>query len=132
MARGRKDKKSGKKKEKRLVPHGHATIQATFNNTLVSIADPEGNVLGWASAGKAGFKGSRKGTPFAAQLAGKEAGTMARDLGVRSVDVLVKGPGGGRESAIRALQSTGITVNSIRDITPIPHNGCRPRKRRRV
>ncbi len=132
MARGRSDKKPGKKKEKRLVPHALATIQATFNNTLVSISDPEGNVIGWASAGKAGFKGSRKGTPFAAQLAGKEAGTLARDLGVRTVDVLVKGPGGGRESAIRALQSTGITVNSIKDITPIPHNGCRPRKRRRV
>ena len=132
MARGRSDKKSGKKKDKRIVPHATAVIQATFNNTLVSISDPEGNVIGWASAGKAGFKGSRKGTPFAAQLAGKEAGTLARDLGVRTVDVLVKGPGGGRESAIRALQSTGITVNSIKDITPIPHNGCRPRKRRRV
>ncbi len=132
MARGRSDKKPGKKREKRIVPHALATIQATFNNTMVSIADPEGNVLGWASAGKAGFKGSRKGTPFAAQLAGKEAGTVARDLGVRTVDVLVKGPGGGRESAIRALQSTGINVNSIKDITPIPHNGCRPRKRRRV
>lgn len=132
MARGRSDKKSGKKKDKRIVPHALAVIQATFNNTLVSISDPEGNVIGWASAGKAGFKGSRKGTPFAAQLAGKEAGSIARDLGVRTVDVLVKGPGGGRESAIRALQSTGINVNSIKDITPIPHNGCRPRKRRRV
>ncbi len=132
MARGRSDKKPGKRKDKRIVPHALAVIQATFNNTMVSISDPEGNVIGWASAGKAGFKGSRKGTPFAAQLAGKEAGTLARDLGVRTVDVLVKGPGGGRESAIRALQSTGITVNSIKDITPIPHNGCRPRKRRRV
>ena len=132
MAKGRKDKKSGKKREKRVVPHARAYIQATFNNTLVSITDPEGNVIGWASAGKAGFKGSRKGTPFAAQLAGRDAGIVARDLGVRSVDVLVKGPGGGRESAIRALQSTGITVNSIKDVTPIPHNGCRPRKRRRV
>ena len=132
MAKGRADKKSGKKKDKRIVPHGLAVIHATFNNTQVSIADPEGNVLGWASAGKAGFKGSRKGTPFAAQLAGKEAGTVAREMGVRTVDVLVKGPGGGRESAIRALQSTGINVNSIKDITPIPHNGCRPRKRRRV
>ncbi len=132
MATGKSDKKPGKKKDKRVVPHALAVIHATFNNTQVSIADPEGNVLGWASAGKAGFKGSRKGTPFAAQLAGKEAGTVARGVGVRSVDVLVKGPGGGRESAIRALQSTGINVNSIRDITPIPHNGCRPRKRRRV
>ena len=132
MAKGRADKKSGKKKDKKMVPHGLAVIHATFNNTQVSIADPEGNVIGWASAGKAGFKGSRKGTPFAAQLAGKEAGSVAREMGVRSVDVLVKGPGGGRESAIRALQSTGINVNSIKDITPIPHNGCRPRKRRRV
>ena len=132
MAKTKSDKKPGKKKEKRIVPHALAVIQASFNNTLVSISDPEGNVIGWASAGKAGFKGSRKGTPFAAQLAGKEAGTLARDLGVRTVEVLVKGPGGGRESAIRALQSTGITVNSIKDITPIPHNGCRPRKRRRV
>ena len=132
MAKGRADKRSGKKKDRRVVPHGLAIIHATFNNTQVTIADPEGNVLGWASAGKAGFKGSRKGTPFAAQLAGKEAGSVAREMGVRTVDVLVKGPGGGRESAIRALQSTGINVNSIKDITPIPHNGCRPRKRRRV
>ena len=131
MAKGRKDKKSGKKRDRRVVPQAKAYVQASFNNTLVSITDPEGNVIGWASAGKAGFKGSRKGTPFAAQLAGREAGIIARDLGVRAVDVLVKGPGGGRESAIRALQSTGITVNSIKDITPIPHNGCRPRKRRR-
>ena len=132
MAKGGKDKKSGKKKDKRVVPHAQATIQATFNNTLVCIADPEGNVLGWSSAGKVGFKGSRKGTPFAAQMAGREAGNVAKDLGVRSVDVLVKGPGGGRESAIRALQAAGLSVNSIKDVTPIPHNGCRPRKRRRV
>ena len=133
MARGGKsDKKSGKKKDKRVVPHGQATIQATFNNTVVSIADPEGNVIGWSSAGKVGFKGSRKGTPFAAQMAGREAGNTAKELGVRTIDVLVKGPGGGRESAIRALQSTGLQVNSIKDVTPIPHNGCRPRKRRRV
>lgn len=132
MARGKKDKRSTKKKDRKVVPHGMAFIQATFNNTLVSVTDPEGNVVGWASAGRAGFKGSRKGTPFAAQMAGREAGRLARDAGVRSVDVLVKGPGGGRESAIRALQSTGISVSSIKDITPIPHNGCRPRKRRRV
>lgn len=133
MARaGKSDKKSGKRKEKRIVPHAHAYVQASFNNTLVSITDPEGNVIGWASAGKAGFKGSRKGTPFAAQMAGREAGTVARDLGVRTLDVFVKGPGGGRESAIRALQGVGLTVNSIKDMTPIPHNGCRPRKRRRV
>jgi len=127
-----KSKKSSKKKEKRIVPHGVAHIQASFNNTLVSISDPEGNVLAWSSAGRIGFKGSRKGTPFAAQVAAQNAGTMARDLGVRTVDVLVKGPGAGRESAVRALQSTGLEVKSIKDVTPIPHNGCRPRKRRRV
>lgn len=133
MARaGKKDKKGGKKKDKRVVPHALAHIRATFNNTLISITDPEGNVLSWSSAGKIGFKGSRKGTPFAAQVAGQNAGNLVRDLGVRTIDVLVRGPGGGRESAIRALQSTGLTVQSIKDVTPIPHNGCRPRKRRRV
>jgi small subunit ribosomal protein S11 len=129
---GKKDRKSGKKKEKRIVPHGVAHIRATFNNTLVAISDPEGNSLAWSSAGRIGFKGSRKGTPFAAQVAGQNAGQAARDLGVRTLDVRVKGPGAGRESAIRALQSTGLSVKSIRDVTPIPHNGCRPRKRRRV
>ncbi len=129
---GKKDKRPGKKKEKHVVPHGMAHIRATFNNTLISITDPEGNVLCWSSAGKIGFKGSRKGTPFAAQVAGQNAGNLVRDMGLRSVDVLVRGPGGGRESAIRALQSCGITVQSIKDVTPIPHNGCRPRKRRRV
>ncbi|HVF62065.1 MAG TPA: 30S ribosomal protein S11 [Thermoanaerobaculia bacterium] len=126
------EKKAGKKKEKRIVPHGVAHIQATFNNTIVSLADPEGNVLAWSSAGRIGFKGSRKGTPFAAQVAAQAAGNTAKDLGLRSVDVLVKGPGAGRESAIRALQAAGIEVKSIKDVTPIPHNGCRPRKRRRV
>ena len=129
---GKKDKKGGKRRDKRVVPHAVAHIRATFNNTLISITDPEGNVLSWASAGKIGFKGSRKGTPFAAQVAGQNAGNLVRDLGVRTIDVLVRGPGGGRESAIRALQSTGLTVQSIKDVTPIPHNGCRPRKRRRV
>lgn len=129
---GKKEKKGAKKKEKRIVPHGTAHILASFNNTHVSIADPEGNILCWSSAGRIGFKGSRKGTPFAAQVAGKDAGTIARDVGVRTLDVLVKGPGGGRESAIRALQGTGLVVKTIKDITPIPHNGCRPRKRRRV
>ncbi len=132
MAKVKKDRKSGKKKEKRIVPSAVAFIQATFNNTLISITDPEGNVLGWSSAGKLGFKGSRKGTPFAAQVAGQNAGHLARDMGVRNIDVMVNGPGGGRESAIRALQSTGLVVKSIKDVTPIPHNGCRPRKRRRV
>lgn len=131
MAKAKKDKKV-KKKEKRVVPHALAHIQATFNNTLISISDPEGDVISWASAGKIGFKGSRKGTPFAAQMAGRDAGILARDMGVRTVDVLVKGPGGGRESAIRALQAAGLVVKSIKDVTPIPHNGCRPKKRRRV
>lgn len=126
------DKKGGKKRERRVVPHAMAFIQASFNNTLISITDPEGNMLSWSSAGKMGFKGSRKGTPFAAQVAGQQAGHLARDLGVRTVEVNVKGPGGGRESAIRALQSVGLQVSSIKDVTPIPHNGCRPRKRRRV
>jgi small subunit ribosomal protein S11 len=129
---GKKEKKSGRRREKRSIPHGIAHISATFNNTLVSISDPEGNVVAWSSAGKVGFKGSRKGTPFAAQMAAQNAGQLARDQGVRSVDVQVKGPGGGREGAIRALQLSGLEVKSIRDVTPIPHNGCRPPKRRRV
>ena len=129
---GKKDSKKGRRKEKRIVPNAMAHIQASFNNTLVSITDMEGNVLGWSSAGKLGFKGSRKGTPFAAQVAGQNAGQIAKDLGVRTIEVMVNGPGGGRESAIRALQSTGLEVRSIKDVTPIPHNGCRPRKRRRV
>lgn len=134
MARAKKEtgRKPGRKKEKRNVPHGVAHIRATFNNTLVSVSDPEGNILAWSSAGKIGFKGSRKGTPFAAQMAGANAGQIARDAGVRTVDVHVRGPGGGRESAIRALQASGLQVQSIKDVTPIPHNGCRPRKRRRV
>ena len=127
---GGKDKK--KKKEKRIVPHGMVHIKATFNNTLITISDPEGNVLTWSSAGRIGFKGSRKGTPFAAQVAGKNAGTLARDMGMRTVDVEVRGPGAGRESAIRSLAAAGMEVKSIRDVTPIPHNGCRPRKKRRV
>ncbi len=125
-------KKTGRKKEKRVVPHGVAHILATFNNTLITIADPEGNVVAWSSAGRIGFKGSRKGTPFAAQVAGRNVGHSAKDVGMRSIDVEVKGPGGGRESAVRALASTGLSVKSIKDVTPIPHNGCRPRKRRRV
>ena len=129
---GKKDKKGGRKKERRVVPHGTAHIQASFNNTIISISDPEGNVLCWSSAGRIGFKGSRKGTPFAAQVAAQSAGNTAKDLGVRSLDVEVNGPGAGRESAIRALSAAGVDVKSIRDVTPIPHNGCRPRKRRRV
>src|SRR6187200_2210900 len=121
-----------KRKERKNVPHGVASIAATFNNTIVAITDPMGNVLSWSSAGRIGFKGSRKGTPFAAQVAAQNAAGTAKDQGVRSVDVMVKGPGAGRESAIRAIQSVGIDVKSIKDVTPIPHNGCRPRKRRRV
>jgi small subunit ribosomal protein S11 len=128
----KKDRKSGKRKEKRNVPHGVAHIQATFNNTIVSLTDPEGNLISWSSAGRIGFKGSRKGTPFAAQVAAQNAGGNVKDVGMRSVDVLVNGPGAGRESAIRALQASGLEVKSIKDVTPIPHNGCRPRKRRRV
>ncbi len=130
--KGKGKARGGKRREKRSVPHGMAFVQATFNNTHVTISDPEGNVLTWSSAGRVGFKGSRKGTPFAAQMAGQNAGQQARDYGMRSIDVQVKGPGGGRESAVRAIQASGIDVKSIKDVTPIPHNGCRPRKRRRV
>ncbi|MCZ6508302.1 MAG: 30S ribosomal protein S11 [Acidobacteria bacterium] len=132
MAKAKSGKKDRRKKEKRLVPHGVAHIKATFNNTLITIADPEGNVVAWSSAGKIGFKGSRKGTPFAAQVAAQNAAQTARDLGMRTVDVQITGPGGGRESAVRALAASGMRVKSIRDVTPIPHNGCRPPKRRRV
>jgi small subunit ribosomal protein S11 len=132
MAKQKTGKKDRRKKEKRLVPHGVAHVKATFNNTLITIADPEGNVVAWSSAGKIGFKGSRKGTPFAAQVAAQNAAQTARDLGMRSVDVQITGPGGGRESAVRALAASGMHVKSIRDVTPIPHNGCRPPKRRRV
>ena len=125
-------KKGVKKKEKRVVPNGKAHIQATFNNTVVTISDLEGNVVCWSSAGSLGFKGSRKGTPFAAQQAAMTAANRAREVGMRSVEVSVKGPGSGRDSAIRALQTAGIEIRAIRDATPIPHNGCRPPKRRRV
>jgi small subunit ribosomal protein S11 len=127
-----KSKLKGKKKVKKNVPYGIAHIRATFNNTLVSITDLEGNLLAWSSAGNRGLKGSRKGTPFAAQLAAQECATKAREHGVKQVDVRVKGPGAGRESAIRSLQASGMEVKSIKDVTPIPHNGCRPPKRRRV
>ena len=126
-----KGKKKGSK-EKKNIPHGIVNVHASFNNTIVSICDPEGNVLSWASSGTVGFKGSRKGTPFAATLVSQSAGSAAKEHGVRSVDVRVKGPGSGRESAIRALQVVGLEVKSIKDVTPIPHNGCRAPKRRRV
>jgi small subunit ribosomal protein S11 len=125
-------KKVFKKKEKRVVLSGIAHIQATFNNTVVSITDVQGNLICWSSAGSLGFKGSRKGTPFAAQQASQSAANAAREHGMKTIDVRVKGPGSGRESAIRALQTVGLEVKSIRDVTPIPHNGCRPPKRRRV
>jgi small subunit ribosomal protein S11 len=125
-------KKVFKKKEKRIVPTGIVHVRATFNNTHVSVTDPDGKVVCWASAGSLGFKGSRKGTPFAAQQAALRAGNAARDHGMRTVEVRVKGPGSGRESAIRALATAGLEVRNIKDATPIPHNGCRPPKRRRV
>jgi len=125
-------KKSGKKREKLNIPSGIAHILATFNNTIISITDTEGNLLAASSSGAVGFKGSRKGTPFAAQQAATIAANAAKEYGLRVVQVELKGPGAGRESAIRALQAAGIEVKSIRDITPIPHNGCRPPKRRRV
>jgi len=122
----------GKRKEKKNVSYGVAHIYSTFNNTIVTITDKGGNVLAWASGGNVGFKGTRKSTPYAAQLAAQQAAKQAQGHGVQQVDVLVKGPGPGRESAIRSLQTIGLEVNTIRDVTPVPHNGCRPPKRRRV
>jgi small subunit ribosomal protein S11 len=121
-----------RRKDKKNVPHGQAHIKSTFNNTIVSITDPSGTVISWASAGHVGFKGSRKSTPFAAQLAAESAARRAQEHGVKKVDVFVKGPGSGRETAIRSLQATGLEVGSIQDVTPQAHNGCRPPKRRRV
>ena len=121
-----------RRRERRAVPQGRAYIYSTFNNTIVSITDPEGNVIASASAGTVGFKGSRTGTAFAAQRAAEQAARRGMDMGLRQVDVLIKGPGSGREAAIRSLQGAGLTVTSIRDVTPIPHNGVRPPKRRRV
>lgn len=137
MAKGQTKSKKGRKKvfrrkEKKVVPSGIVFVQATFNNTIVSITDTRGNLVCWSSAGSLGFRGSRKGTPFAAQQASITASNIAREHGMKTVDVRVKGPGSGRESAIRALQTVGLEVKSIRDVTPIPHNGCRPPKRRRV
>ena len=124
--------KKGKKKERRIVQNGIAHVQASFNNTIVTITDMSGNTVVWASAGNQGFKGSRKSTHFAAQRAGEAAARKAMESGMRQVDVYVNGPGAGRESAIRSLQGAGLRINLIRDVTPIPHNGCRPPKRRRV
>ncbi|HEY9706192.1 MAG TPA: 30S ribosomal protein S11 [Allocoleopsis sp.] len=125
-------KKTGTKKQKRNVPNGIAYIQSTFNNTIVSIADQKGDVISWASSGSSGFKGAKKGTPYAAQTAAENAAKRASDQGMRQVEVMVSGPGAGRETAIRALQAVGLEITLIRDVTPIPHNGCRPPKRRRV
>ena len=124
--------KKAKRREKKNVVHGQAHIKSTFNNTIVTITDLQGNTISWASAGNVGFKGSRKSTPFAAQLAAEAAARRAQEHGMRSVAVFVKGPGAGRESALRALQTAGFKVTLIRDVTPVPHNGCRPPKRRRV
>ncbi len=124
--------KKFKKKERKHIPHGLVHVQASFNNTIVTISDTAGNTVSWKSSGSLGFRGSRKGTPFAAQQAAMNAANMARDHGMRSVDVRVSGPGSGRESAVRALAAAGLDVRSIRDVTPVPHNGCRPPKRRRV
>jgi small subunit ribosomal protein S11 len=131
QGKGAKNKRF-KKRERKNVPYGIVHIQASFNNTIVTITDQQGNTISWKSSGSLGFRGSRKGTPFAAQQAAMNAANMARDHGLRSVDVRVAGPGSGRESAVRALAAAGIEVRSIRDVTPVPHNGCRPPKRRRV
>jgi small subunit ribosomal protein S11 len=127
-----KVKRGGKKKIKKNIPIGAVHIQSSFNNTIISISDPQGNVVAWSSGGVAGFKGSRKSTPFAAQLAAENAAKKAMENGMRTVDVYIKGPGAGREAALRAIQSAGLKIHLIRDVTPIPHNGCRPPKRRRV
>jgi len=121
-----------RKSQRRSVPHGRAYVKSTFNNTVVTITDANGNAVAWASAGSVGFKGTRKGTPFAAQSTAETAARRAMDVGMKRVDVYVKGPGAGRETAIRSLQAAGLEITSIRDVTPIPHNGCRPPKRRRV
>ncbi len=132
MAAKVQKKVTRKRKERKNIPTGVAHIQSTFNNTIVTITDPNGNVVAWSSSGVQGFKGSRKSTPFAAQLAAEDAAKKAAEHGMRSVEVYVKGPGAGREAALRALGSAGVNVTLIRDVTPMPHNGCRPPKRRRV
>jgi small subunit ribosomal protein S11 len=121
-----------RRREKKFVPQGRAYIQSTFNNTVITLTDQDGNVIAWGSAGTAGFKGSRKGTAFAAQRAAESAARKSMDMGLRRVEVFIKGPGSGREAAIRSLQASGIQITSMKDVTPIPHNGCRPPKRRRV
>jgi small subunit ribosomal protein S11 len=125
-------RKKGIKKDKKSIAYGTAHIQATFNNTIITITDPNGDVITWSSAGNLGFKGSRKSTPYAAQMAASAAAKKALDLGMKQIDIFIKGPGAGRESAIRALQAAGLEINLIKDVTPVPHNGCRPPKKRRV
>lgn len=132
MAKPKKDRSKAKKKLLKGITSGSVHISATFNNTIITITDTQGSVLVWSSPGHVGFKGSKKSTPFAAQVAATDAAKKAKDLGLESVDVFVKGPGAGRESAIRAVSGAGLKITAIRDITPIPHNGCRPRKKRRV
>jgi small subunit ribosomal protein S11 len=128
----RRRQQRGKRREKKFIPSGKAFIKATFNNTMISLTDPQGNVIGWGSAGTVGFKGSRKGTAFAAQRASETAARKAMEHGLRQVEVYIKGPGAGREVAIRSLQTAGLAITGIKDMTPIPHNGCRPPKSRRV
>lgn len=132
MPERKKGRPKAKRKEKKSIPQGRAYIHSTFNNVIITLTDPTGNVIAWGSSGTTGFKGSRKGTPYAAQLAAGAAAKRAMEHGLRQVDVYVRGPGGGREAAIRSLQIAGLNVTSIRDVTPVPHNGCRPPKRRRV
>ncbi len=132
MGRSQQRQRRGPRRERRVIPRGQAHIQATFNNTIITVTDTVGNTVTWASGGTAGFKGSRKSTPYAAQLAAQQAARSAQANGMREVDVYVKGPGPGREASIRALQAAGMVVMSITDVTPIPHNGCRPPKKRRV
>ena len=127
-----KKRTKARRRERKSIPAGRAYIQSTFNNTIVTLTDPQGNVIAWGSSGTAGFKGSRKGTPYAAQLAARDAARKAMDHGLRQIEVYVRGPGSGREAAIRSLQSSGLYITGIKDVTPIPHNGCRPPKRRRV
>ena len=128
----RKRRTGPRRRERKLVPEGKAYIQSTFNNTVITLTDLKGDVIAWGSSGTAGFKGSRKGTPYAAQLAAQGAAQRAKEHGLRQVEVYIRGPGSGREAAIRSLQASGISVTGIKDVTPVPHNGCRPRKRRRV
>jgi small subunit ribosomal protein S11 len=130
--KGKKGKVVRKKKEKRVIVSGVVHVNSTFNNTLITFTDAQGNVVAWSSAGTMGFKGSRKSTPYAAQMAAEDAGRKAQEVGMKDIEVRVKGPGSGRESALRALQAVGFTIKSIKDITPVPHNGCRPPKKRRV